>query len=164
MTVRNATADDIETIADLIAGLADYEGLSHEVVWTVDELRQQLFGGASSTRVTLAVHDATGEVAGFALWFPTFSTFRGDHGIWLEDLFVTPGFRGQGFGQELLAYLRASTSGRVEWMVLDWNEPSIAFYDALGATPVPGWIRYRWVTDAVAHDDSSPRPGRPTSG
>ncbi len=152
MTLRDATAADVEIIGQLIEGLAEYEGLAHEVAWTVDDLRRQLFSGSSSTRVTLAVHDATGEVAGFALWFPTFSTFRGDHGIWLEDLFVKPQFRGNGYGQQLLAFLRASTTGRVEWMVLDWNEPSIAFYDALGATPVPGWTRYRWVTDAGSGD------------
>ena len=148
MTLRDATTADVEIIGQLISELADYEGLAHEVAWTVDELRQQLFSGASSTRVTLAVHDATGEIAGFALWFPTFSTFRGDHGIWLEDLFVRPEFRGHGYGRALLTFLRASTTGRVEWMVLDWNEPSIAFYDSLGAAPVPGWTRYRWVAGA----------------
>ena len=172
MTLRSATADDVESIGELISGLAEYEGLAHEVAWTVDELRQQLFDAGSSTRVTLAVHDATGEVAGFALWFPTFSTFRNDHGIWLEDLFVKPEFRGHGYGQELLAFLRASTTGRVEWMVLDWNEPSIKFYDSLGAAPVPGWTRYRWVgaasqdgaaqdgaaQDGAAQDDRRPGP------
>lgn len=149
MTLRNATVDDIETIGALIKGLADYEDLAHEVTWSLDELREQLFGPASSTKVTLAIHETTNEVAGFALWFPTFSTFRGDHGIWLEDLFVKPEFRGYGYGQALLGFLRDATPGRVEWMVLDWNEPSIKFYDSLGAAPVPGWTRYRWLADGV---------------
>jgi GNAT superfamily N-acetyltransferase len=145
MSLREATVDDVAVIGYLIRGLAEYEKLAHEVVWDIDELRANLFGEHSTTRVTLAVDDATGEVAGFALWFPTFSTFRGDHGIYLEDLFVKPEFRGGGHGLALLNDLRARTNGRVEWMVLDWNEPSIRFYDALGAEPVPGWIRYRWL-------------------
>lgn len=153
MTLRPATADDTETIGALIRGLADYEGLAHEITWSIEELKEQLFGGGSPTKVTLAVHEATGEVAGFALWFPTFSTFRGDHGIWLEDLFVRPEFRGHGYGQALLQFLRSSTNGRVEWMVLDWNEPSIRFYDSLGARPVGGWTRYRWV-DGTSGIDS----------
>ena len=148
MTLRAATVDDVATIGALISGLAEYEGLAHEVAWSVDELEAQLFGTTSCANVTLAVHDATGEVAGFALWFPTFSTFRGDHGIWLEDLFVKPEFRGHGFGLELLSFLRQATTGRVEWMVLDWNEPSIKFYESLGASSVPGWTRFRWVDAA----------------
>jgi GNAT superfamily N-acetyltransferase len=143
--LREATIEDAEVIGQLIRGLAEYEQLAHEVAWTAESLREQLFAPNSSTRVTLAVHDPTGEVAGCALWFPTFSTFRGDHGIWLEDLFVLPEFRGFGYGQALLADLRARTPGRVEWMVLDWNEPSIKFYNSLGAEPVPGWTRYRWL-------------------
>ena len=87
---------------------------------------------------------ADGEVAGFALYFTTFSTFRGDPGIWLEDLFVRPAFRKQGLGLALLQRLRDMTAGRVEWAVLDWNEPSIGFYQSLGARPVEGWTRYRW--------------------
>jgi GNAT superfamily N-acetyltransferase len=147
MSLRPATIDDIETIGELIKGLADYEKLADEVVWTIDELRASLFGPESQTKVTLAVHDETREVAGFALWFQTFSTFRGDHGIYLEDLFVKPEFRGNGYGLALLQDLRARTNGRVEWMVLDWNEPTIKFYESLGANTVPGWTRFRWLAE-----------------
>jgi GNAT superfamily N-acetyltransferase len=83
-------------------------------------------------------------IAGLALWFPTFSTFLGRPGIWLEDLFVRPPFRGRGHGLALLQELRSMTDGRVEWAVLDWNEPSIRFYESLGARAVHGWTRYRW--------------------
>ncbi len=147
MSLRAATIEDSEIVGELIKGLAEYEKLAHEVVWTKEELRASLFGPDSQTKVTLAVHDETGEVAGFALWFQTFSTFRGDHGIYLEDLFVKPEFRGHGYGLALLNDLRARTNGRVEWMVLDWNEPTIKFYESLGAEPVPGWIRFRWLAD-----------------
>jgi GNAT superfamily N-acetyltransferase len=145
MSLRPATVDDIDTIGALIVGLAEYEKLPHEVTWTLDSLREELFQPGSSTKVTLAIHDATGDVAGMSLWFPTFSTFRGDHGIWLEDLFVLPTFRGHGYGLALLNDLRSQTNGRIEWMVLDWNEPSIKFYESLGAAPVPGWSRFRWL-------------------
>lgn len=145
MSLRDATKDDLPIIGALIKGLAEYEHLADEVTWTEESLGASLFGSESSTRVTLAVDDESGEVAGLALWFPTFSTFRGDHGIWLEDLFVRPEFRGKGYGLALLQDLRARTNGRVEWMVLDWNEPSIKFYESLGAEVVPGWSRFRWL-------------------
>jgi GNAT superfamily N-acetyltransferase len=145
MSLRDATPDDLHHIAALIRGLAEYEQLAHEVVWTEDSLREGVFGEGSPVRVTLAIDDVSAAVAGFALWFPTFSTFRGDRGIWLEDLFVRPEHRGKGFGLELLNDLRTRTEGRVEWMVLDWNEPSIRFYESLGAETVPGWSRFRWL-------------------
>lgn len=147
MTLREATANDVEIIGALIKGLAEYEQLGHEVQWTIEELRDALFGSGSTTSVTLAMDDNTGEVAGFALWYPTFSTFRGDRGIWLEDLFVLPKFRRAGHGMALLQELRQRTQGRVEWMVLDWNEPSIKLYESLGAKPVAGWTRFRWLFD-----------------
>ena len=150
MTLREATANDIEIIGALIKGLADYEQLSHEVQWTIESLGSALFGAGSTTRVTLAIDEGSGEVAGLALWYPTFSTFRGDGGIWLEDLFVWPKFRGAGHGMALLHDLRARTTGRVEWMVLDWNEPSIRLYESLGAQPVAGWTRFRWLSDDSA--------------
>ena len=150
MTLRDATIEDLEIIGALIKGLAEYEKLSHEVVWTTDDLGAALFGPGSTTHVTLAIDDAAGAVAGMALWYPTFSTFRGDRGIWLEDLFVVPSFRGRGYGMELLNSLRARTKGRVEWVVLDWNEPSIKLYESLGAKPVPGWTRFRWLTEDEA--------------
>ncbi len=145
MTIRVATPDDVDDICALIIGLAEYEKLAHEVVWHRHDIERNLFGPDPVAKVDLAIDDATGAVAGFALWFPTFSTFLGKAGIWLEDLFVKPEFRGGGHGLALLQNLRARTDGRVEWNVLDWNEPSINFYQALGAESVDGWTRYRWL-------------------
>lgn len=145
MSIRRATRDDVEIIGALINALADYEHLAHEVVWTTDQLEESLFGDGSVPTVELAVDDERAEVVGMAIWFPTYSTFLGRSGIWLEDLFVLPDARGRGHGLALLQHLRSLTGGRVEWNVLDWNEPSIRFYRALGAEPVDGWTRYRWV-------------------
>jgi GNAT superfamily N-acetyltransferase len=147
VAIREASVGDADEIASLIVELAEYERLSHEVVWTTEELRRSLFEEGSPVRVLLVEDD--GEVAGFALYFLTFSTFLGRSGIWLEDLFVREPFRGRGFGKALLEHLRKMTSGRVEWNVLDWNEPSIAFYRSLGAKPVVGWTTYRWLPDAL---------------
>ena len=143
MPIRNATAADVEEIRALIGELAEYERAADQVVATTDALRLHLFGPDPAAAVLMAETDG-GEVAGFALYYPTFSTWLSSPGIWLEDLFVRPEFRKQGFGLALLQRLRELTDGRVEWAVLDWNEPSIRFYEALGATPVDGWTRYRW--------------------
>jgi GNAT superfamily N-acetyltransferase len=140
--VRPATEADLPHIAALIRELADYERLSHEATFHDDDLRRHLFGPEPAASVLMAEAD-DGEVAGFALWFRTFSTFLGKPGIWLEDLYVRPQHRRQGHGRALLTRLFSMTEGRVEWAVLDWNEPSIAFYRGLGATPVEGWTRYR---------------------
>ncbi len=148
MTIRAATPDDVDDICALIIGLAEYEKLAHEVVWQRADIERNLFGPEPVAKVDLAIDDVTGVVAGFALWFPTFSTFLGKSGIWLEDLFVKPEFRGGGHGLALLQTLRARTDGRVEWHVLDWNEPSIKFYKSLGAESVDGWTRYRWLPQA----------------
>ena len=113
------------------------------MVWTPAQLEASLFDEGVAT-VELAIDDRNDSVAGMALWYPTYSTFLGQSGIWLEDLFVLPEARGQGLGLALLQHLRSLTRGRIEWNVLDWNELSIAFYDALGARPVDGWTRYRW--------------------
>ena len=142
MTIRPATPADLDEIASLIHALADYERAPEEAVFTMDDLREHLFGAHPAASVLMA--EADGEVAGFALWFPTFSTWRGKPGIWLEDLFVRPAFRKRGLGLALLQALRGMTDGRIEWAVLDWNQPSIEFYEALGARPVAGWTRYRW--------------------
>jgi len=144
MTIREATAADLATVADLIRALADYERLADEVVFDDGELGRWLFGDQPAARVLLACDD-DGSVAGMALWFTTFSTFLGRPGIWLEDLFVLPSHRGRGHGLALLNALRARTDGRVEWAVLDWNQPAIDFYQRLGARPVDGWTRYRWL-------------------
>ena len=146
MRLRDATPADVPVIAELIRALAGYERLSHEIEWTEASLGATLFGPDAVPRVVLAEpDDPPGPPVGLAIWFPTYSTFLGRPGIWLEDLFVRPEHRGAGTGTALLHHLfdRAG-DGRVEWAVLDWNEPSIAFYRAQGATPVPGWTRYRW--------------------
>jgi GNAT superfamily N-acetyltransferase len=146
MRLRDATPADISVIADLIRALADYERLTHEIEWTEDGLAATLFGPEAVPRVVLAEPtDPPGPAVGLAVWFPTYSTFLGRPGIWLEDLFVRPGHRGAGIGTALLHHLfERAGRGRVEWAVLDWNEPSLAFYRRHGAQPVPGWIRYRW--------------------
>ena len=144
MPLRPATAADVPQIGALIRELAAFEELSHEVVWTEEALRDALFGDDPAAAVLVAETDE-GEIAGFALYWTTFSTFLGRRGIWLEDLFVRPAHRGKGFGRALLGALRARTDGRVEWDVLDWNERAIRFYDSLGAAPVEGWTRYRWL-------------------
>ena len=124
-----------------------YEELEHEVVLDRAAVGAHLFGADPAAHVSIV--DVHGDIVGFALWFRTFSTFLGRPGIWLEDLFVRPAFRKQGHGLALLQHLRGLTDGRVEWNVLDWNQPSIAFYDGLGARPVPGWTRYRWLPDGA---------------
>ena len=143
MPVREAVPGDLAEIAALIGELAEYERMRDEVAFSPAELALHLFGSEPVASVLMADEDDQ-TVAGFALWYPTFSTFLGRSGIWLEDLFVRPQFRGRGHGLALLQRLRSMTDGRVEWAVLDWNEPSIAFYESLGARPVEGWTRYRW--------------------
>jgi GNAT superfamily N-acetyltransferase len=141
-SLRDALPDDVPEILALIHELAEYEHAADEVAATEADLHAHLFGAQPAASVLLA--EADGAVAGFALWYPTFSTWQGRPGIWLEDLFVRPAFRKRGLGLALLQELRRVTDGRVEWAVLDWNQPSIDFYDALGARPVEGWTRYRW--------------------
>jgi GNAT superfamily N-acetyltransferase len=144
MPIRPARPGDLDEICALIGELAVYEGLEHQVVLDRDEVGRCLFGSRPVAEVAIA-ETATGAVAGFALWFPTFSTFLGRPGLWLEDLFVRDEHRGQGHGLALLQHLRTLTDGRIEWDVLDWNESSIRFYETLGAQPVRGWTRYRWL-------------------
>jgi GNAT superfamily N-acetyltransferase len=143
--IRAATPDDLPTIARLIRALAEYEKLSDRVVFNEDQLGRHLFGPRPYAEVLLAECD--GNVVGFALFFHSFSTFLGRPGIYLEDLFVEPAYRGRGFGKALLIALAKLAAergcGRVEWAVLDWNEPSIRFYQSLGAVPNSDWIVYR---------------------
>ena len=141
MRIREATEDDAGSVLALIGELADYEKLADQAVATVDDVRRALAGPVVA--VSLVEAD-DGAVAGMALWFRTFSTFLGRTGIWLEDLFVRPAHRGRGYGRALLEHLREQTDGRVEWAVLDWNEPAIGFYRNLGARPLDGWTTYRW--------------------
>jgi GNAT superfamily N-acetyltransferase len=150
--IRAATPADTPTIAALIRALADYERLAHEVTLDEAELRAHLFGERRYAEVILAEQD--GEVVGFALFFHNFSTFLGKPGIYLEDLFVKPEHRGAGHGKALLAELARIAvergCGRLEWSVLDWNEPSIVFYRSLGATPMDEWTTYRLFGQALA--------------
>ena len=145
--IRDARPDDLDEILALIRELAVYERMEDDVVFDPDAVREHLFGPAPAARVLLVEQQDPPVVAGFALFFPTFSTFLGRPGLWLEDLFVRPEHRGKGYGKALLQALRERTDGRVEWNVLDWNEPSIQFYEAIGARPVPGWTTYRWLPD-----------------
>jgi len=141
--IRDATPDDLDEICRMIVELAEFEQARDEVVFERAEVGRHLFGSKPAAHVLMAMSDA-GEVAGMALWFTTFSTWVGQPGIWLEDLFVRPEYRSHGLGRALLEAVRARTNGRVEWAVLDWNQSAIDFYDSLGARPVDGWTRYRW--------------------
>ena len=149
--IRAATPDDTATIARLIRALADYERLAEKVVVDEQCLGQHLFGPRPYAEVLLA--EDAGRVVGFALFFHSFSTFLGQPGIYLEDLFVDPEHRGRGHGKALLVALARLAvergCGRVEWAVLDWNKPSIRFYDSLGAGPTGGWIPYRLTGEAL---------------
>ena len=156
MTIREAGPDDLDSIASLIRALADYERLADEVVFDRADLDRWLFGEEPAARVLLT-DDPSGRAVGMALYYVTFSTFLGRPGIWLEDLFVLPEWRGQGRGSALLEAVRARTDGRVEWSVLDWNQPAIDFYHRMGARPVPGWTRYRWA-GAAAPSQAADRP------
>jgi len=149
--IRPATRDDTHTICELIRALAEYERLSDQVVLDEARLREHLFGPRSFAEVLLAVE--AGHIVGFALFFHNYSTFLGRPGIYLEDLFVRPEHRGKGHGKALLqAIARLAIErgcGRLEWAVLDWNEPSIAFYRSLGAQPMDEWTTFRMTDDAI---------------
>jgi len=140
-TLRPATPADISTVLRCIQALAEYEKLAHECVATEALLRESLFGDRPAAEVVLA-YDGDA-VAGYALWFRSFSTFLARPGIYLEDLFVFPEYRRRGLGRRLLTHLARTAVergyGRVEWAVLDWNENALAFYRSLGALPVDGW-------------------------
>jgi diamine N-acetyltransferase len=145
MTIRSAKPADAALIFALVRELAEYEQLSHAVDATEPMIAEALFGDAP--RAFCDIAEWKGEACGLALWFYNFSTFRGRHGIYLEDLFVRPSFRGHGLGKALLANLArrcvAENLARLEWSVLDWNEPSIAFYKAQGAELLDGWTTCR---------------------
>ena len=140
-TIRPATEADVTTILDLIRQLSVYEKLEHMVTGNEAMLHNALFGKTPSCECVIAVDN--GEPVGFALFFTTFSTFLCQPGLYLEDLFVVPAARGHGHGKSLLKYLAALAvkrdCGRFEWRVLDWNTPSIEFYQSLGATVMPEW-------------------------
>lgn len=145
LAVRAAVREDARQIVAFIRALAEYEKLLHEVEAGEAEIERDLFG--SNPRVFCEIAEWNGKPVGFALWFYTYSTFQGRHGIWLEDLFVDPAVRGKGVGKALLAHLASQCQrenlGRLEWWVLDWNKPSIDFYLGQGAELQDEWTRCR---------------------
>lgn len=151
VSIRPATPEDAALILRLIRDLAEYERLLHAVEATEAQIAAALFGPAP--RVFCDIARDGGEPVGFALWFYTFSTFVGRHGIWLEDLYVRPAARGAGAGKALLAGLArrcvAEHLGRLEWAVLDWNAPAIGFYDSLGAAALEDWTTRRLDGEAL---------------
>lgn len=146
--IRPVREADVPAVVGLVRELAEYERLSHECEMTENRLHVALFGPNPALFGHVAEID--GEIVGFTLWFLSFSTFRGTHGIYMEDLFVRPGHRGTGLGRALLTELAEECVrrgyARLEWSVLDWNDTAIDFYKALGATTRGGWTAY-WLTD-----------------
>jgi GNAT superfamily N-acetyltransferase len=144
-TVRPARREDAELLVNLVHELAVYEKLEQHARATADDFRRHLFGPRPAAES--AVAEVGGEAVGFALWFSTFSTFRGQPGLYLEDIFVRPSHRGRGIGKGLLAAVARRAvergCGRLEWSVLDWNDPAIGFYRALGARPMDEWTVFR---------------------
>ncbi|MFD8701315.1 GNAT family N-acetyltransferase [Kitasatospora sp. NPDC059648] len=151
--IRTAVVTDVPVVLAMIRELAEYEKAPQEAVATEEQLREALFGADPALFGLIAEDDATGEPVGFAVWFLNFSTWRGTHGIYLEDLYVRPAARGGGHGKALLLELAriAVERGyaRVEWSVLDWNQPSIDFYKSLGAVPMDEWTVYRLTGEAL---------------
>jgi len=145
-----ATERDVPLILSLIHALAEYEQLTHAVVATEDSLRESLFGKRAAETI---IGYAGDEPAGFAMFFQTFSTFKGVPGMYLEDLYVVPKFRRHGLGKLLLQRLAqialARGYGRIEWSVLDWNEPAIGFYKSLGAAPMDEWTVFRLKGESI---------------
>jgi GNAT superfamily N-acetyltransferase len=160
MNIRTATEEDVPLILGFIRELAHYERLEHQVVATEDSLRKTLFGNPRFAEVLIGETDS--EPFGFALFFHNYSTFLGRPGVYLEDLYVRPDLRGHGYGRALLARLAAiaieRNCGRVEWSVLNWNEPAIRFYRSLGALPMDQWSIYRITGDALEKLARNERP------
>jgi len=157
-----AAEKDAPLVLRLIRELAEYERLSHEVAATEEGIREALFGPRPAAEAVIAY--AGEEAAGFALFFHHFSTFTGRPGLYLEDVYVRPEWRGRGLGRRLLAHVarvaRDRGCPRLEWAVLDWNRSAIAFYDGLGAKPMSDWIVYRLAGEALERL-ASEEPGRP---
>jgi GNAT superfamily N-acetyltransferase len=143
--IRKATVEDSALILRFVTELAIYEKAEREVVATVSDIRDSLFGGKSTTHGVICNID--NEPAGFAVYFLNYSTWLGKHGLYLEDLYISPDNRGAGAGKALLKYLAKTAismnCGRFEWSVLDWNEPAIRFYQSIGAKPQSEWVGYR---------------------
>jgi GNAT superfamily N-acetyltransferase len=150
--IRTTTETDVPVILSLIRELAEYERAPEAVVATEAGLREVLFGSKPSAEVLVALEE--GEAVGFAVYFYNFSTWLGRPGLYLEDLFVRPSLRGKGYGRALLERLARIAQdrgcGRMEWAVLDWNEPAIQFYKKLGAEPLTEWTVFRLTRDGIA--------------
>ena len=151
LQIRQAIADDVPHIFKLIEALAEYEKLSHQVTGTVEDLHDHLFGSRVYAETIVAEWDA--QIVEFALFFPNYSTFLTKPGIYLEDLFILPGYRRRGIGKAMLSYLGKLAierdAGRLEWSVLDWNESAIAFYQNMGAKVLPDWRTCRVTENAL---------------
>jgi len=149
--IRSARPGDAAAIHRLVRELAEYEKSLDQVTGTEDDLRRSLFGGPPAVFAHVAEHD--GAVAGFALWFLSYSTWTGRPGIYLEDLYVTPALRRHGYGRALLAELARICAergyGRLEWSVLDWNAPALGFYASLGAVAMDSWTVHRLAGPAL---------------
>ncbi|HKY08701.1 MAG TPA: GNAT family N-acetyltransferase [Candidatus Binatia bacterium] len=158
--IHAATKEDIPIILAFIQKLADYERLSHEVVATAAGLRETLFGRRATAEVAIGYYKS--KPVGFVLFFHKYSTFLGRPGIYIEDLFVDEAFRRRGFGGALLRHVARVANGRqcgrLEWSVLDWNEPAINFYKKLGAVPMSEWTVFRVTGEALKKLGSSKDP------
>ncbi|QIB33416.1 GNAT family N-acetyltransferase [Ancylobacter pratisalsi] len=152
LTIRPAAPGDAGLVLALVRELADYEKLLHEVEASEADLARDLFG--DQPRVFCDIAEWQGEPAGLALWFYNYSTFRGRHGLYLEDLFVRPAFRGRGIAKGVMRHLAKRCIdeglGRFEWWVLNWNEPAIRFYRSIGAAPMTEWTVQRVTGEALA--------------
>ena len=151
LRIESATERDVPVILRMIKGLAEYERLGNHVIATEEKLRATLFGPRPAAEVLIGYDVST--PVGFALFFQNYSTFLAQPGIYLEDLFVVPEARGHGYGRQLLAHLARIAAergcGRLEWSVLDWNQPAIGFYKKLGAVPMEDWTIFRLTGDAL---------------
>jgi GNAT superfamily N-acetyltransferase len=151
LIIRSATIEDTSAILNFINQLAEYEKLAHEVIANESTLADSLFGEQPQAWVKIAEYE--GKAAGFCLYFFNYSTFLAKRGIYLEDLFVLPEYRGKGIGKALLSALAKEgvdkNCGRVEWSVLDWNKPAIDFYHSINAQPMQGWTIFRLTGDAL---------------
>lgn len=151
LSVRNATMDDAGVILQFVKELAAYEKAEHEVLATESSIRESIFSDESATKAVICESD--GQPAGLAVYFFNYSTWLAKHGLYLEDLYVTPAARGTGAGKALLKHLAqvavSRNCGRFEWSVLDWNEPAIQFYQSLGAKPQNEWVGYRLTGQAL---------------
>jgi len=151
--IREARAGDVPVLLEMFAELADYEHLTHELRATERQLHEALFGARPAVEALIAEQSGSGGAIGYAMFFPTFSTFLASTGVWLEDLFVRPAHRREGVGRVLLAALaarmRARGGERLEWAALDWNEPALNFYRGLGARTMGEWITHRLTGDEL---------------